>query len=83
MDGKMLRGSKTSPDGTGALHLVSAYATAAGLVLGRRADLESQRRDASIDAMGTAKEIAGASPTKARTMFALKGNQTSLHEDER
>ena len=35
VDGKTLRGSKTSPDGKGALHLVSAYAAEAGLVLAR------------------------------------------------
>ena len=33
VDGKTLRGSKTKSDGTGALRLVSAYATEAGLVL--------------------------------------------------
>src|ERR1700722_11327678 len=33
IDGKTLRGSKRSSDGKGALHLVSAYATEAGLVL--------------------------------------------------
>ena len=37
VDGKTLRGSKMSSDGTGALHLVSAYATGAGLVLAQRA----------------------------------------------
>jgi hypothetical protein len=37
VDGKTLRGSKMSPDGKGALHLVSAYATEAGLVLAQRA----------------------------------------------
>ena len=37
VDGKTLRGSKTSPDGKGALHLVSAYATEAGLVLAQQA----------------------------------------------
>ncbi|WP_159732638.1 ISAs1 family transposase [Methylosinus sp. Ce-a6] len=36
VDGKTLRGSRRS-DGTGALHLVSAYATSAGLVLAQRA----------------------------------------------
>jgi hypothetical protein len=36
-DGKTLLGSKASPDGVGALHMVSAYATEAGLALGRRA----------------------------------------------
>jgi predicted transposase YbfD/YdcC len=74
VDGKTLRGSKTSPDGTGALHLVSAYATEAGLVLTQRAvDEKSNEITAipelldmlnlkgaivSIDAMGTQKEIA-------------------------
>jgi hypothetical protein len=33
IDGKTLRGSKHSADGTGALHLVQAYAHEAGLVL--------------------------------------------------
>lgn len=73
MDGKTLRGSRQS-DGTGALHLVSAYATAAGLVLAQRAvDGKSNEITAipelldmlaleaaiiSIDAMGTQKGIA-------------------------
>ena len=68
-DGKTLRGSKTSPDGKGALHLVSASATAAGLVLAQQAvDGKSNEFTAipelldmlnlkgaivSIDAMGT------------------------------
>ncbi len=74
VDGKTLRGSKMSPDGTGALHLVSAYATEAGLVLAQRAvDGKSNEITAipelldilnlkgaivTIDAMGTQKEIA-------------------------
>ncbi len=69
VDGKTLRGSKTSPDGKGALHLVSAYATEAGLVLAQQAvDGKSNEITAipelldmlnlkgaivSIDAMGT------------------------------
>jgi len=76
VDGKTLRGSKTSPDGKGALHLVSAYATEAGLVLAQRAvDGKSNEITAipelldmlnlkgaivTIDAMGTQKEIARA-----------------------
>src|SRR6202021_3077852 len=74
VDGKTLRGSKTSPDGKGALHLVSAYATEAGLVLAQRAVegkpneptaipellhmLHPKSAIVSIDAMGTQKEIA-------------------------
>lgn len=74
VDGKTLRGSKTSPDGKGALHVVCAYATEAGLVLAQRAvDGKSNEITAipelldmlnlkgaivSIDAMGTQKEIA-------------------------
>jgi len=74
IDGKTLRGSKTSRDGTGALHLVSAYATRAGLVLAQRAvDGKSNEITAipelldmlalegaivTIDAMGTQKAIA-------------------------
>jgi predicted transposase YbfD/YdcC len=74
VDGKTLRGSKASSDGKGALHLVSAYATEAGLVLAQCAvDGKSNEITAipelldmlnlkgavvSIDAMGTQKEIA-------------------------
>ena len=98
VDGKTLRGSKTAPDGKGALHLVSAYATEAGLVLAQRAvDGKSNEITAipdlldmlnlkgaivSIDAMGTQKEIARRIVDKgADYVLALKGNQTSLHED--
>jgi predicted transposase YbfD/YdcC len=98
VDGKTLRGSKTSPDGKGALHLVSAYATEAGLVLAQQAvDGKSNEITAipelldmlnlkgaivSIDAMGTQKEIAQRIVDKgADYVLALKGNQTSLHED--
>jgi predicted transposase YbfD/YdcC len=98
VDGKTLRGSKTSPDGKGALHLVSAYATEAGLVLAQQAvDGKSNEITAipelldmlnlkgaivSIDAMGTQKEIARRIVGKgADYVLALKGNQTSLHED--
>jgi predicted transposase YbfD/YdcC len=74
VDGKTLRGSKTSSDGKGALHVVSAYAIEAGLVLAQRAvDGKSNEITAipelldmlalkgaivTIDAMGTQKEIA-------------------------
>jgi len=98
VDGKTLRGSKMSPDGSGALHLVSAYATEAGLVLAQQAvDGKSNEITAipelldmlnlngaivSIDAMGTQKEIARRIVDKgADYVLALKGNQTSLHED--
>ena len=73
VDGKTLRGSKKRRD-AGALHLISAYATEAGLVLAQRAvDGKSNEITAipelldmlnlkgaivSIDAMGTQKEIA-------------------------
>ena len=82
----------------GALHLVSAYATEAGLVLAQQAvDGKSNEITAipelldmlnlkgaivSIDAMGTQKEIARRIVDKgADYVLALKGNQTSLHED--
>jgi DDE_Tnp_1-associated/Transposase DDE domain len=69
IDGKTLRGSKKAGDGSGALHLLSAYACDAGLVVGQRAvDGKSNEIKAipellemlaikgaivSIDAMGT------------------------------
>lgn len=74
VDGKTLRGSKHHASGAGALHLVSAYACEAGLVLAQRAvDGKSNEITAipellhmlalggaivSIDAMGTQTAIA-------------------------
>jgi len=74
VDGKSVRGSKKDALGTGALHLVSAYAHQAGLVLAQRAvDTKSNEITAipelldmlslegaivPIDAMGTQTEIA-------------------------
>jgi predicted transposase YbfD/YdcC len=74
IDGKTVRGSKQDADGTGALHLVQAWAHEAGLVLAQRAvDTKSNEITAipelldmlalegaivTIDAMGTQKEIA-------------------------
>ncbi len=74
IDGKTLRRSKQDADGTGALHLVQAWAHEAGLVLAQRAvDTKSNEITAipalldmlalegaivTIDAMGTQKEIA-------------------------
>lgn len=97
IDGKTLRGSR-QPNGTRALHLVSAYASAAGLVLAQRAvDGKSNEITAipelldmldikgaivSIDAMGTQKAIAACIAEKGGDyVLALKGNQTSLHDD--
>lgn len=75
VDGKTVRGSKQDAGGKGALHLVSAYAHEAGLILAQRAvDGKSNEITAipelldmlalegaivTIDAMGTQKEIAG------------------------
>jgi predicted transposase YbfD/YdcC len=74
IDGKTVRGSRQDADGKGALHLVSAYAHEAGLVLAQRAvDGKSNEITAipelldmlalegaivTLDAMGTQKEIA-------------------------
>lgn len=97
VDGKTLRGSRQA-DGTRALHLVSAYATAAGLVLAQSAvDGKSNEITAipelldlldikgtivSIDAMGTQTAIAAKIVEKgADYVLALKGNQSSLHDD--
>ena len=84
IDGKTLRGSGR-PDGTGALHLVSAYASAAGLVLAQRAvDGKSNEITAipklldmlnikgaivSIDAMGTQKVSAVFRPRLFQAWF--------------
>lgn len=74
VDGKTVRGSKQDAEGKGALHLVSAYAHEAGLILAQRAvDGKSNEIIAipelldmlviegaivTLDAMGTQKEIA-------------------------
>ncbi len=74
IDGKTLRGSKQDKSGAGALHLVSAYAHAGGLVLAQRAVadksneitaipelfgmLKIEGAIVTIDAMGTQKAIA-------------------------
>lgn len=75
VDGKTVRGSKQHADGRGALHLVSAYAHEAGLILAQRAVdgksneitvipelldmLAIEGAIVTIDAMGTQKQIAG------------------------
>lgn len=99
LDGKTLRGAQRG-GGRAALHLVSAFATDAGLVLAQRAVEEKSNEITaipelldmlgldgaivSIDAMGTQKEIAARILDKgADYVLALKGNQTSLHEDAR
>jgi hypothetical protein len=74
IDGKMLRGSKAARDGSVALHLISAYATEAGLVLAQRAVdgksneitaipdlldlLDLEGAIVTIDAIGTQRAIA-------------------------
>ena len=74
MDGKTLRGSKQEASGKGALHLISAFAHEAGLILAQRAvDGKSNEISAmpelldmlaldgtivTLDAMGTQKQIA-------------------------
>src|SRR5271166_5964284 len=77
VDGKTLRGSKTSADGKGALHLVSAYATEAGLVLAQRAvdgksneitATTSRARLCRSTRWGRKRRSLGASPTRARIM---------------
>ena len=98
VDGKTLRGSKKSANGSGALHLLSAYACEAGLVIGQRAvDGKSNEIKAipelldmlavkgaivSVDAMGTQKAIAAKiAAQEADYVLALKGNQSTLHDD--
>ena len=61
VDGKTLRGSKTSPDGKGALHLVSAYATQAGLVLANARSTGSPTRSRRSRSSSTC------SPSRARS----------------
>ena len=96
IDGKTLRGSRTSK--LGALHLVSAWATANHLSLGQVAVadksneitaipqlldlLDEQGAFVSIDALGCQKEIAAKIRERGGDyVLSVKDNQPTLHED--
>ena len=95
IDGKTLRASKRAADGSGALHLLCAYACEAGLVIGQRpADAHSNEIPAippllemlalkgAIVTIDAQKEIAAAiASRRADYVLALKGNQATLHDD--
>lgn len=100
IDGKTLRKSFDKASEQSAIHMVSAFATSAKLVLGQEKvhdksneitaipkllDLLSLEGSiVSIDAMGTQKKIADKiREKKADYVLALKGNQSSLHDDIR
>ena len=100
IDGKTLRGAKQGEGQEKALHVLSAYAHEAGLVIGQRCvDSKSNEITAipqlletlaiegaivTIDAMGTQKAVAQAILNrKADYVLALKGNQSTLHDDVR
>jgi hypothetical protein len=91
VDGKTRRGSKQAADGSGALHLLSADACEAGLVIGCAVDRKSNEIKAnpdllgmlaikgtivSIDAMGTQKAIAAKIVAQeADSVLALKATR--------
>jgi predicted transposase YbfD/YdcC len=95
VDGKTLRGSADRCRGQAALHLVSAWATASGWVLGQEAtDAKSNEITAiphllrllalegcvvTIDAMGCQRAIA-VQEQGADYVLALKGNQPTLQQ---
>jgi predicted transposase YbfD/YdcC len=98
IDGKTIRGARQGGGQEKALHVLSAYAHAAGVVIGQRCvDGKSNEITAipqlletitidkaivTIDAMGTQKAVAQAILSKnADYILALKGNQSSLHDD--
>lgn len=98
IDGKTLRGSHDA--GQSPIHLVSAFASEAGIVLGQVKTSEKSNEITAIpellewldvrgaivtiDAMGCQKAIAGKIIDKGGDyLLALKGNQSSLHEDVR
>jgi predicted transposase YbfD/YdcC len=97
IDGKTLRGTGRAGSER-ALHVLSAYAHASGLVIGQACvDAKSNEITAipalletlsiegatvTIDAMGTQTNVARAIRDKgADYVLALKGNQSTLHED--
>jgi len=75
IDGKTLRGSKQDRGGDGALHMVSAYAHASGLVLAQRAVEETSNEIAAIPELLNMLEVEGA----IVTIDAI-GTQTALAE---
>jgi len=98
IDGKTLRGSHDG--GQSPIHLVSAFASEAGIVLGQVKTSEKSNEITAIpelldwldvrgaivtiDAMGCQKAIAEKITDKGGDyLFALKGNQSRLHEDVR
>ena len=98
IDGKTLRGSQHS--GQSAIHLVSAFASEAGIVLGQIKTSEKSNEITAIpelldwldvrgaivtiDAIGCQKAIAKKIiPKGGDYLLALKGNQSSLHENVR
>lgn len=98
IDGKTLRGSHDG--GQSPIHLVSAFASEAGIVLGQIKTREKSNEITAIpellkwldvrgaivtiDAMGCQKAIAENIIDKGGDyLLALKGNQSSLHEDVR
>jgi predicted transposase YbfD/YdcC len=101
IDGKTMRGARQDNPTAKALHVLSAYAHEAGLVIGQRCvDGKSNEITAlphlvetlaieegtivTIDAMGTQKAVAQAILNKnADYVLALKGNQSTLHDDVR
>jgi len=98
IDGKTLRGSHDG--GQSPIHLVSAFASEAGIVLGQVKTSEKSNEITAIpellewldvrgaivtiDAMGCQKAIAEKIIDKGGDyLLALKGNQSSLHDDVR
>jgi predicted transposase YbfD/YdcC len=98
IDGKTLRGSHDG--GQSPIHVVSAFASEAGIVLGQVKTSEKSNEITAIpellewldvrgaivtiDAMGCQKAIAEKIIDKGGDyLLALKGNQSSLHEDVR
>ena len=98
IDGKTLRRSHDKSGGKAAIHMVSAWASKNGIVLGQiKTDEKSNEISAipkliktlelngtivTIDAMGCQKEITRQIIDKgADYVIALKGNQSSLHEN--
>lgn len=60
IDGKALRGSKQDKSGAGALHRVSAYARASGLMLANRAVVDKSNKITAIPELLDILEIEGA-----------------------
>jgi predicted transposase YbfD/YdcC len=82
IDGKTMRGSHDKRNGQEAIHLVSAWASESGLLLGQRKVSEKSNEISAIPELLENLYVAGCIVEQgADYVLALKGNQGQLYQD--